>query len=145
MNKYGIAVLTRYKAVPPQAIDLTAGEFSAGTGRNRNRTRSTENIENRVRARPPDAGPLKKRSPGTAGTAAGTNRKARIKSHSKTTKNAPAPQEPDRQLAVYDGRVLRGSITGSGKHFRVVLPTAVVLGSFATLKQALAAIRSAHA
>jgi len=53
-------------------------------------------------------------------------------------------QESHRDLSVYDGQVRLAGITYDGDHYRVLLPTGLMLGSFATLKQALAEISAAQ-
>jgi hypothetical protein len=93
---------------------------------------------------PPDP---KKRSPGAAGTAAGTHRRGRLESlnaRKNNTKSKTETQESDRFLSVYDGRIRLASITGSGGDFVVVMADGALLGSFKTLRLASAAISTAH-
>jgi hypothetical protein len=61
-----------------------------------------------------------------------------------TSKPRPSPQEPPRSLSVYDGRFRLGSITGGVGEFIVVMADGTLLGSFASVTQASAAISIAH-
>jgi hypothetical protein len=95
--------------------------------------------------RPPPDPPDKKRSPGSVGAEHGAKQKnSRSVSRKHTTKRPPKSQEPDRNLAVYDGAVGAGTITVTGGEFIAVLPDGALLGGFKTLREASAAIPAAQ-
>ena len=94
----------------------------------------------KVPHRPPDP---EKRNPAAAATARGANRKSKT-SQKKTTAHRRRRQGPDRDLALYDGRVRLASIMGRSGRFLVVLCSGVLLGTFDTLKQARAEVSAAQ-
>ena len=92
---------------------------------------------------PPDP---EKQSPGAAGTATRAKKKSASVGSKQTKINTRRRrrQEPDRDLALYDGRVRLASIMGRSGQFLVILASGVLLGGFDSLKQACAEISAAH-
>jgi hypothetical protein len=107
-------------------------------GQARNRPRDCK-----TRTGPPDA---EKQSPGAAVTATRAKRKGASVTSKQPRITTPRrrPQEPDRNLALYDGRVRLASISYRGDQFFVVMASGVLLGTFDTLKQACAEVSAAH-
>jgi hypothetical protein len=71
-------------------------------------------------------------------------RNSKSVSRKTSSKRCPSTQESDRWLSVYDGRIRLGSIIGNGDNFSVILPNGALLGSFKTLRQAIAAVSTAE-
>jgi hypothetical protein len=92
-------------------------------------------------ADPPD----KKRSPGSVVKAEhGAKQNSKSLSRKHNTKRPQKAQEPDRNLAVYDGQIRVGNITVTGGKFFAALPDGARVGRFKTLGEASAALQSAR-
>ena len=93
--------------------------------------------------RPPD--PETKR-PGASGKAARAKKKRAsvVSQQPRITTRRSLRQEPDRDFALYDGRVRLATISCRTGQFMVMLPAGVVFGVFDSLTQARKAISAVH-
>jgi hypothetical protein len=93
---------------------------------------------------PPDP---EKRSPASAATERGTDRKiSKFKKRSKNSKEPESAQQPERHsFALYSGRAALGHIEQTDERFvATVAPNGLLLGTFASLKAAADAIAAMH-